>query len=171
MNIVNVMTCTMHITGESNCIMQLSVGAHSRCEYGYEIGGVHSAFEYSACQAKTKSNERNFIIFRLICRKHANTVRISFTSIHFTKFSKYEPNGSRNNIFDVLHRNVLNLNLKFNTFSFCCATSVLHIHIHISSTRYRTESKWMKKRILYIFRNAKCTRCGGDNPSFVIHHK
>lgn len=30
MNIVNVMTCTMNITGESNCIMQLSVGAHPR---------------------------------------------------------------------------------------------------------------------------------------------
>lgn len=66
MNIVNVMTCTMNITGESNCIMQLSVSPHTTHSYvlwNCEYYSVVSFRVQHACQAKTKSNEQKKIFF------------------------------------------------------------------------------------------------------------
>lgn len=71
------MTCTMNITGESNCIMQLSVGAHPLHE-----PNICYIQHSSATHAKRKRNQTNEFYYYFLLAPNMQIRWISFTSIH-----------------------------------------------------------------------------------------
>lgn len=148
-----------NITGESNCIMQLSVAAqYPRIRTEWIFFSIWVCARHMPSEKRNQTNEFyydcNFFSLLLYSQQTCKYGIISFTSMHFTQVfcvRAQQSSGRRMaarkpTIFDVLHRNnVKCVEFEFWNlirFRFLCNSLLA---AHLLGPRYRTHIQWKWK--------------------------